>query len=506
MDEEQGFPEWTELGQQGGLDPLGMQRPIEAIYQDLVPGISTITLRIRYYSFFCWMLETYAQNTHDTSEAKFRSFQRRCELLFALVSARGDREVGVAGIDWARDHVAIAELKGDPEAIIEFGPAADPKAAVKMYLENQAGAFGAIYVTQMHDMGLVEFSSDHSIPVCSDRGLGLAVSFAEVLGPLAETFLQAVVSGEVSLATLDTLRRIKPSKVDTSTAEYLQLVEVLLGKAQNATPADLRRRETMAMLLVLTGEKGQKPHMDDAKWQWLNAALDENSISEAQGLWAIYQLSDLLRQAYEYILDAGLWLIEQEATHHLSLSSVVARLVDMAELPTDQTWGDFSFSSFDPDERIRVLLDATATARAEGEHLKMVSGAFRLVMAILVRTSLLQAYLEFAPKVASHFQSLSSEGAFFTANRTCLAGEVAQLFVRERVIKRHLWVASRKFRNQRAYTYLMEPADGALRYRKRFEPVASSPRLEQALNFLEDVKLIDRSGLTALGVKALAAR
>lgn len=34
-----GFPEWTELGQDGGLDPLGMQRPIEAIYQSLLPGI-----------------------------------------------------------------------------------------------------------------------------------------------------------------------------------------------------------------------------------------------------------------------------------------------------------------------------------------------------------------------------------------------------------------------------------------------------------------------------------
>ena len=47
-----GFPEWTELGQDGGLHPLGMQRPIEAIYQSLLPGISTITLRYRYYFFF----------------------------------------------------------------------------------------------------------------------------------------------------------------------------------------------------------------------------------------------------------------------------------------------------------------------------------------------------------------------------------------------------------------------------------------------------------------------
>jgi hypothetical protein len=57
----QGFPEWTELGQDSGLDPLGMQRPIEVIYQSIVPGISTITLRYRYYSFFPFILKHYEE-------------------------------------------------------------------------------------------------------------------------------------------------------------------------------------------------------------------------------------------------------------------------------------------------------------------------------------------------------------------------------------------------------------------------------------------------------------
>ncbi|QFG38447.1 hypothetical protein BDE18_0250 [Paracoccus pantotrophus] len=83
-----GFPEWTELGQDGGLDPLGMQRPIEAIYQSLLPGISTITLRFRYYSFFVWMLEVYAREQGNTDPVAFRAFQRRCETLFALIAAR----------------------------------------------------------------------------------------------------------------------------------------------------------------------------------------------------------------------------------------------------------------------------------------------------------------------------------------------------------------------------------------------------------------------------------
>ena len=68
----QGFPEWTELGQDSGLDPLGMQRPIEAIYQSLLPGISTITLRFRYCAFFPWILKNYEDHIRHTDPAVCR--------------------------------------------------------------------------------------------------------------------------------------------------------------------------------------------------------------------------------------------------------------------------------------------------------------------------------------------------------------------------------------------------------------------------------------------------
>src|SRR3546814_5686532 len=64
-----------------GLDPLGMQRPIEVIYQSLVPGISTITLRYRYYSFFPFILRHYEENIRHPDPKEFRKFQRRCEAL-----------------------------------------------------------------------------------------------------------------------------------------------------------------------------------------------------------------------------------------------------------------------------------------------------------------------------------------------------------------------------------------------------------------------------------------
>ena len=122
-----GFPEWTDIGQQTGLDPLGMQRPIELIYQSLLPGISTITLRLRYYSFFAWLLEAYAKKQGVTNEFEaFRRFQRRAEALFALTCARGDFELGVAGIDWANRQLGLINSE-NTDAMIDFRTGADPE-------------------------------------------------------------------------------------------------------------------------------------------------------------------------------------------------------------------------------------------------------------------------------------------------------------------------------------------------------------------------------------------
>src|SRR5690606_28940422 len=115
-----------ELGQETGLDPLGMQRPIEVVYQSLLPGISTITLRLRYYSFFPWLLESYARRNGSTDMQEFRFFQRKAEALYALLCAHGDYELGIAGILWASGELQRLAEEADPNAIVDFSSAADP--------------------------------------------------------------------------------------------------------------------------------------------------------------------------------------------------------------------------------------------------------------------------------------------------------------------------------------------------------------------------------------------
>lgn len=63
------YPEWTEYRKKNGLDPLGMQTGSINIYQKLLPGISNVTLRIRYYGLYVWLARSYAKDVGDTDRS-----------------------------------------------------------------------------------------------------------------------------------------------------------------------------------------------------------------------------------------------------------------------------------------------------------------------------------------------------------------------------------------------------------------------------------------------------
>ena len=230
-----GFPEWTELGQDTGLDPLGMQRPIEAIYQSLLPGISTITLRLRYYSFYPWLLEVYSKSNPNTDMQEFRKFQRKAEALLALICAHGQGEVGVAGINWATRTLQGLGAKPAADVVIDFAAGADPASDEENYLLNKGGAFGGIYSSQLREMGLIRTDDPNlPIPYCTSAAMPLAEAYREQLGGLADVFLAAVEKGRVTKEELDKLHVMKPSHILPGSLEQSALATVLLAQSQMA--------------------------------------------------------------------------------------------------------------------------------------------------------------------------------------------------------------------------------------------------------------------------------
>tara|TARA_R110002167_G_scaffold202616_2_gene406515 strand:- start:37412 stop:38920 length:1509 start_codon:yes stop_codon:yes gene_type:complete len=493
-----GFPDWTELGQDSGLDPLGMQRPIEALFQSLIPGISTITLRFRYYSFFAWILEAYAKNEGNTDPSAFRVFQRRCETLFALISCSGEKELGIAGSDWA-----TIQLRTDAE-FIDFANGADPDADEgQRYLRNKGGAFGGIYSTQMAEMGLLLLKDPkHQIPVCTSRALPLAETFTDGNGELPDIFFNAVKNGRISKSELDRLHPLKPSSILLGSAEHEHLTKILLGEFEDASTSDVMRRRTMLMLLRLTDSFGSVPPAEEAKWDWYSTSKKSSPDAETQNLWALYQASDLMRLAYESILHAALSILRGAPSKRVTLDGITNQLVEYAQ-PKETDWGQYCSdlragqgSTHDSFEKMRDSIK-------DGSISKQIRSTIVLISSLIEKAQELASPLETALNAADYFQSLRTEVSFLNERSNLPARDVLYDMISSRILKRHLWVASRKFRHQKAYTFLMEPEDGQIRYRNDFTVAPSSPRITQALRFLEDMKLIDEHGLTDYGRAAV---
>lgn len=128
-----GDPLWTKTGSWTmGLDPLGLQATSIRIYQSLVPNITNITNRLRYYSYFPWLVGLYEKLHHSDDPAKFANFMRRGEALYALATLVDDQHGsdGLGGSNWASQYRSDAAANG-----IDFRPFTDDRTSPHTYLQ-----------------------------------------------------------------------------------------------------------------------------------------------------------------------------------------------------------------------------------------------------------------------------------------------------------------------------------------------------------------------------------
>ena len=110
-----------------GLDPLGLQITSEATYATLLPGVTNLTNRIRYYGFYCWLLDFYAENIRDTNQQTQNNFIRKAELLMALlVKTQNPNFTQVTGSQFAVNNSDFLtpfqekQMSTQPDFILEY--------------------------------------------------------------------------------------------------------------------------------------------------------------------------------------------------------------------------------------------------------------------------------------------------------------------------------------------------------------------------------------------------
>lgn len=499
--------EWTEIGDQRGLDHLGMLAPVESCYQSLLQGLSSVTTRIRYYAFHCWWLADYARNDPSDSRSAYSLRTRRAEALFALASSFSSSvatglngEQGLSGRRWAEKML----LSGS--GTIDFRSATDPASPEpERYLGTAQGDFMGIYAPQMTVMELLHRNDAMDLPVPSKLGFELAERFAVSVGMAGDTFLSAVREGVIDRSALAELSKFRPGALDHGSDEAEALRDLLFARSVSISRHETRRKTLHAILE--TARQLDAPVSEDVlRWHWMERAQDSSDPRhDILERWRHYQSGDTLRLVYEALFAMVLREMSDEG-QPVPLANLVGRIA--AVLGGRGSFGQV-LAAIDRVNGERTMKELQQAAIGRQLATLPLDEALTTILGPLAR--LMRVW---SGKVEDLGQSYPPRHRAQTVRDELLRFETAthepvesvlETVLREQILKRHLVVAGQKFRQQQSYTYCFEVDEARLRYRSMVGLAPSGPRLRSAIRFLEDVGCLDHGKISPLGLRELAA-
>lgn len=508
-----------------GLDHLGVQAPCIALYAQLLPGITNVTDRARYYSFHPWLIRSFEQRYRDHSVEEFRRVLRRAECLFALIAIRHARVE--ADDDDARHGIGMVgrfALLRIPEN--EKSITLDDYAGLEgpnRYFKNRLGGLGQYYFGPLRDLRVLDYTSeqDRSLPGYDKvRGAALADAFAS--GVPEDAFFRLLERDTIRWHDLDALLDFCPCRLTSRKAEQGLLIDLFLARSESYQSSEAsNRRASLALILDLIDRSspldGYSVESVFRASSYTRALSDGKpwavhpSLMRVQSGWGTYQQNELLSLALQALFAAVLGSVEHEDGGRLrntpAAGDVCTRLLPPAQrfrkrrlvdavadlesaLPPLGAWRD---EAHELQRAWRILEagvepDALPVLVEEGVH---------ILMALLARRLQSNPYgnFDFEPDQfdAREVHLLSFGQAWQSTWRDMSVEEWVRWLAVHWGVQRHLRVALRKLRGERRDTFRIRPLDQELRVIEVPAPAATVPRLGKAFQILRDL------GLTSIG-------
>ena len=529
----------------GGQDHLGTQAPSESIYTSLLPGITNVTNRARYYSFYPWFLWRFEQRSPGGTPALLEKMLRRAECLFALIGARhGDRQAardeshgaGMVG----RDALVPALANLVPDGRLTLSTYATTTKSDERYFMNPLGGLAQYYFGPLRDLGILGGDLRGSdVRYTHERGLPLARAFAAV--DPDDAFFKLIEVDEVTLADLDALAALCPCGLLDNEVERAALVDLLVDPEEKTDDESRPRRSTLTLLLALVARGRGRPNQaldDEFRAAVYAGALPAGTpweapkrMAQALRAWASYQRNELLSVA----LQGFFWAALESA-----VASGRARVADTGELA--DAFLATAVSTAVPAEHLRESLDAAVERRrtelppiedwlAEGHEMSAVSRLFVAAAAKKhagVVTESLAILLALIARDGGNdpYEACSFEPGYldrYPLNLRSLLRrsrrEWASMSLREVIGKLTVWTVEAHFRvafqklaaTPARDTLKVRPLDGELCVVGAPPPGYTAPRVHRAVAMLHDLGFLRRTSsggraeLTPLGEKMLGA-
>ncbi|KIL96891.1 hypothetical protein CCC_01384 [Paramagnetospirillum magnetotacticum MS-1] len=507
------LPSWTKAGSWTlGRDPLGMQATSVRMYRTLVPGLTNVTNRLRYYSFYCWVIQHYEETEHSGDEAKWRIFIRRAEALYALACNIVDPQQsdGLAGGLWAG-----AFRQALPNDTIDLRPHTDQPGQSGQYLKATRGNFGQFYIASMTEVELLTPST--RIPIVSNQlGRDMASAFAESVGKTTALISNAIRTGTVTPAELAEIGdAAHPSRIPADSKEMAMLRNYLLATNELGGSGSARRSSAWLLLDLLRLGVSAEDETGVRK-AFYNRHGPDGSPYRVTGLtidrWMAFQANELCHIAFEAILN-GLLTELQKYPLGLEPNLLITKLLAplLAKLGTSgRSWRDWSAEigeEFIGSEEalaepiLSTLRDVKLASNQDG-----LSSALQLIAALWHRwggedTSVRTMIEGYAGRGG---RSLSGVLRTLDAQASNTVEDALMQTIRRHLIADHLTIAGRKLAASGTFTYHFTLSDGVVSDGRVTNYAYTNPRIKNLIRFLRDANLYDGSTVTKSGTRFLS--
>lgn len=511
----------------GGLDHLGTQAPCVLIYSQLLPGITNVTDRARYYSFYPWLIWSFDQRYAKDDEARFVEFFRRADCLFTLLSERHARKTdrdnerhGVAMVGRVQLTQALDRLEaGEYLNLSQYTSQESPL----RYFKNPMGGLAQYYAGTLSDLKLMDASAKPWIKYTKELGAPLAEQVDSNIQ--ADRFWKVVESGTATCDDLDALSELCACRLSHSIGECKTLVDLYFDRNDSYEQEGVQRRRSLGLILNLTRSLPDGHDLTESMFRactYSGALPGETpwtvpeSLQPTLACWGMYQRNDLLSIACQTVLGLALRELEpQAAASRMAYGSVElfaeafsngAAVTAVAQDLNANKVGDFL-------DHLVVSMPPLASWENDAHEIQLafrMMGSWsrgddtRTILQLAVSVLALLACRDVPSQTPYGGVAISPEAlADYPINLASFRVRVEawklmsfSAFTADLVtwcLNTHLRVALRKLRYTGRSTFHLRPSERGLEVVGEIPPPANTtPRFRQAVQILRDVGALTR--------------
>ena len=311
-----------------GQDQLGLRFFSETIYQDLLPHITNVTSRGRYYSFYPWLIRAVETRANALEDFSLQKIVRRADCLLTLIGLYHHQiaeDVGNQsfhdGFVGAKKLSSVLNEMLETNASVRLSRYAAEEESPDRYFKNKFGGLGQYYFGPLRDAGILAYNNNGEIHYTEDRGLMIAEAFDESVS--GNDFFEVLINDWVSESDLENLVDFCPCRLSENAAEQNALIDFFFSREQIfQNPAWKKRKESLILILDYIQKSnlhGLEISLDSiGVHSFLSAVYtgalsgrllwepDAERLSETKLLWRQYYAGELLSFAVQGLFCAGI--------------------------------------------------------------------------------------------------------------------------------------------------------------------------------------------------------